>query len=367
MTARPGKLAVFVIGTRAQLIKVAPVVVACEQAHVPALVLFTGQHRETMQDLVEEFGIRAPQEHLVESGEQSTVRSLLRWAPGTYLCLVRRLCSLRNEHGALDVVVHGDTASTVLGAVAGRRARARVLHLESGLSSFRLFDPFPEEVSRRIVFRFADVALCPTREAADHMRILGRCEVVETGGNTIEDSVWLATRPESRASGATAPPYLVASLHRFQNIFDADRLRALCALLVALASRYTIHFVLHPATRKRLQVLQLDQLLAEAPALRLAPRLGYRQFLRLAAGAECVLTDGGSNQEELAVLGVPTIVMRRRTERTDGLGENALMEAEVPGGVAAYCLAGRFSDLRRPSRIVSAMGPSRVVAEVLGR
>jgi len=86
--------------------------------------------------------------------------------------------------------------------------------------------------------------------------------------------------------------------------------------------------------------------------------MGYRDFIRLAAGAACVLTDGGSNQEELAALGIPTIVMRARTERPDGLGENAVMEQDVPGGVLRYVLEDSVKELRRSPMDLMERGPS---------
>src|SRR3546814_3372331 len=81
--------------------------------------------------------------------------------------------------------VHGDTLSTFLGAAAARLAKARVVHLESGLSSGSALDPFPEELLRRFTFLLADYALCPNRQAAERMRRSGKCIVVDTGENTL--------------------------------------------------------------------------------------------------------------------------------------------------------------------------------------
>lgn len=366
-TGKP--LSVFVIGTRAQLIKVAPVVAACEQRSQPALLLLTGQHKETMQDLVAEFGLTSPQEVAVEASERSTVGSLVGWIPRAYSGLVRNLRANRELHPRINVVVHGDTMSAVVGALAARRCGLTVLHLESGLTSGKMFDPFPEELSRRIVFRLSDVALCPGARAVGHMRDNYRCEVVDTIENTIVDSVMLATRGDGPplAAAADGAPYFVASLHRFQNLFDGGRLRILVGLLEALGRDHSIHFVLHPATRKRLESEGLLGRLSSVPGIKLSPRLGYQAFLKLAAGAACVLTDGGSNQEELAVLGVPTIVMREHTERQDGLGENAVMEGALGQDLLQYCRSRDFETLRRPSRVRSGMGPSIVVADRLLR
>jgi UDP-N-acetylglucosamine 2-epimerase (non-hydrolysing) len=208
-------LSVFVVGTRAQLIKVAPVIVCCERAGQDVLLLLTGQHKETMQDLVEEFGIRAPQETAVEVSERATVFALVRWIPRAYLGVSRRLRLARKRYATVNAVVHGDTLSTLIGAIAARRAGASVVHLESGLSSGRLFDPFPEEATRRAVFRLADLALCPGPDSADYMRSRYRCEVVDTGGNTIVDAVsMVATRWSQDPAAAVGQPYPRSTVSR---------------------------------------------------------------------------------------------------------------------------------------------------------
>lgn len=354
---------VFIIGTRAQLIKIAPVVIVCERKGIGCVLLMTGQHRETMQDLIAEFGIVSPQVAAVEAHEHSTVSSLLRWLPAAYRGVKARLAELAGE-GGIDVLVHGDTLSTLIGAFAARRSAARVVHLESGLTSGRLFDPFPEELCRRLVFRMTDVAMCPNREAASYMqRTHGRhASVVDTDGNTILDAVALTGALQATDGRGD---YAVASLHRFQNIYDGQRLRHLVHIVEEASRSLVVHFVLHPATKKRLDAAGLLVRLQDNPRVRLLPRMGYRDFLMLAAGAACVLTDGGSNQEELAALGVPTIVMRAHTERPDGLGSNAVMEAGVPGGVEAFIAARGYEDLGHPPLRIGAEGPSERIVDAL--
>jgi UDP-N-acetylglucosamine 2-epimerase (non-hydrolysing) len=323
----------------------------------------TGQHHETMQDLIDEFGIASPQMPAVEASEHSTIASLLGWLPAAYKGVRAKLRELGAASADISVLIHGDTLSTLVGAFAARRHKARVVHLESGLSSGRLLDPFPEEIFRRLVFRMTDVAMCPNRLAAAHMRRRHRAEVVDTGGNTIVDAVALTCASTIRPD--FTEPYLVASLHRFQNIYDAKRLAELVALIEKLSQRYIVHFVLHPATRTRLDSQGLLSRLSSASGVRLLPRMGYRDFLCMAAGAACVLTDGGSNQEELATLGVPTIVMRVRTERPDGLGGNAVMEADVDGSVYQFIAEGHCEKLRRGPVSFEFKGPSARIAEIL--
>lgn len=354
---------IFVVGTRAQLIKIAPVVVACERLQVAAVLLMTGQHSVTMQDLIEEFGISSPQISAIPAEEHATVHALIRWLPAAYRGIKTYL---RTAGEKPTVLVHGDTLSTLVGALAARRCKAQVIHLESGLSSGRLFNPFPEELCRRWVFRMTDVAMCPNPAAAEFMQRHTNAKVVDTDGNTITDAVALTGAAEhARQASKTT---IVASLHRFQNIYDTKRLFALVTLLEALSKTFPVHFVLHPATLGRLTKAGLLERLSCCRGIQLLPRMGYRDFLHLAADAACVLTDGGSNQEELAALGVPTIVMRACTERPDGLGQNAIMEANVPGGVLNFILGGGHEKLRHePASILAGgEGPSeRIIRATL--
>jgi UDP-N-acetylglucosamine 2-epimerase (non-hydrolysing) len=211
------------------------------------------------------------------------------------------------------------------------------------------------------VFRLTDIAMCPNAQAAEFMRRRGHREVLDTRGNSIVDAVRLtgalAAAPDDKDA------YLLVSLHRFQNLYEARRLRQLVELVENLTRTQPVKFVLHPATRGRLASEGYMDRLSALGGIEMLPRMGYRDFIRLAAGAACVLTDGGSNQEELAALGIPTIIMRARTERPDGLGANALMERDVPGGVLRYILDGGAKTLRRPAMVFGENGPSYRVAQ----
>lgn len=353
---------VFVVGTRAQLIKVAPVIVECESRALTVKLLMTGQHRETMDDLIGEFGIKTPPAYAMSSAERDSVISLMAWLPGAFFGVRRSLGGLTLHDSRLFVLVHGDTLSTLLGAAAAKSIGARIVHLESGLTSGNLLDPFPEEICRRLVFHLTDVAMCPSESAALNMKRYRGVRCFDTQGNTILDSVRVALQAVS-ASAESA--YAVVSLHRFQNLYDAGRLSALVNVVLDIAREVEVHFVLHPATRKRLSQLSLMRFLENAPNVRLHPRMGYTSFLGLAAAAEFVLTDGGSNQEELAAMGVPTIIMRPRTERSDGLGGNAILEADVHQGVVDFVRSGDYRALRREPFQLCADGPSRRIVDSL--
>lgn len=357
---------VFIIGTRAQLIKVAPVIIECEKRDLDCVLLMTGQHLETMQDLLDEFGVKSKQISAIPAKERATILSLAAWLPKAYIGIHRQLKSLQAEEKKIDVLVHGDTLSTILGALSGRRLGARVIHLESGLTSNNIFDPFPEEISRRIVFRLSHIAMCPNKETLKHMqRNHPKCDAVNTGGNTIIDAIRLTG--VRRNIQESEKPYIVASLHRFQNIYKRNRLIELIELLEKVSETHIVKFVLHPTTRKKLENSGLLERLQKHHNIELLPRLGYSSFLKLAAESACVLTDGGSNQEELAALGVPTIVMRQATERADGLGSNAIMEGALAGNVFIYIKQKAYQALETNRNNTEEKRPSRYILDHLLR
>lgn len=356
---------VFVLGTRAQLVKVAPVLRAVSGLGLPHVVWFTGQHRESVDDLIADFGIESPFVMPAGHRERSSMPALLGWVPQTFVACRRFIARQRRDGAAPLVVVHGDTLSTLLGAAAARLAGAEVVHLESGLGSGSAFDPFPEELLRRLTFRLARYALCPNATAAGRMRRFRKCTVVDTGENTLLDSVRFALAAHGDDAARATEGYYVASIHRFENLYRPARLAAIVAELAELSREGPVHFVLHPATERKLRETGLRRVLEQAPAVRLVPRMPYSAFLALMATARGVVSDGGSNQEELSYLGVPTVLYRRRTERPDGIGRNVVFEKDLPGSLAGFAESGGMDRLRTDGALHADVFPSARSAQAL--
>ena len=356
----------FVLGTRAQLVKVAPVLVLAARSQLDHVVWFTGQHDESIADLIDDFDIHSEFVYPVVRKERSSILRLLTWLPGTLIACTRYVRNVRKQSGIAPlVIVHGDTLSTFLGALAARFAGGLTVHLESGLSSGKISDPFPEELLRRLTFRLTKWALCPNDDACERMRKFSNCEVIHTGENTLLDCVRLALDTQSPDRGESGDSYFVASIHRFQNIYRRTRLETIIADLIALSEISPVHFILHPPTVLRLRKYGLYDRLENAPGVRLRRRMPYTEFLVLIAAARGVISDGGSNQEELAYLGIPTVLFRERTERPDGLGENVVLWEDRMQSLAEFVRSGELDSLRRESRIHDAVQPSRITVEAL--
>lgn len=349
------------VGTRAQLIKMAPVLQEIERRGLALNLVFTGQHRVTMQALLDDFHIATRPRYLYEGAEVEGIVHMGTWFLRCLWRLARRQAFWFPAARKAVVVVHGDTVSTLLGAVAGKLAGIPVAHVEAGLRSFRWLHPFPEEITRLAVFRLADIAYCPGAWASTNLAGY-RLRRVDCGHNTLRDAVQWAL--EGRAPAPqVGEAYFVASIHRFENVFTRPRLAQILAILERLMARARCVFVLHPVTESRLRRFGLLEAFAANPRVELRPRMDYTAFVALLAQARFVVTDGGSNQEELSYLGIPTVLLRAATERQEGLGGTAL--------VSNYDLAAidAFLDAARPAQSASALraepSPSRVIVDDL--
>lgn len=352
---------VAVIGTRAQLIKMAPLVLEMERRGMPLELLMTGQHVETMGQLLADFGFQTQPRYLCRGAEVSGLGAVIPWLTKTLLALLRSACLAGGKNTI--VLVHGDTFSTFLGALAGRLRRCRVAHIESGLRSFNLWHPFPEELTRLAVFRLASIAYCPGGWACENLQAFKSLRVVNTMANTLIDSVKFALSSPRQVPDESSEPFAIASIHRFENIFNEGQLQLIVELIQLAAKRCPLIFVLHPATKRKLQSSGLLAKLESDQNIRLSPRLSYLDFISLLSRAEFVITDGGGNQEELFYLGIPAFLMRTATERQEGVGRNVVLGEYSRDNMLNFLNA--LSLLRSPSVITETNSPSRIIADDL--
>ena len=313
-----------VLGTKAQLVKMAPVMVRMKERGVPYRFIHTGQHRATMSEMLAEFDLKPPDAVLYSGRDIVSLPQMALWLVRIlFQCLTARREIFGPDARGI-VLVHGDTFSTLLGALMGRVAGLRVGHVESGLRSFDIFHPFPEEITRLLTFRASHVLYCPGRWAVDNVAGYRR-EKVDTFANTLADTVALAARMPLRADHVPGGPFALVSLHRYENIFRRERLRELVEILEEIAEAEHCLFILHPPTEEQLKRSGLYARLADHPRIELRPRYTYFDFFALMQRADFVVTDGGSIQEESSYLGIPCLLLRKATEREEGLGANAVL------------------------------------------
>lgn len=350
----------FALGTAAELIKLYPLIRLAEaRGHIWKIVA-TGQSRANLLMQAHDFGLSEDRFHwLIENTvDLESSGQALKW----FLRL--RSVAPAKVGAAFDpeatVVVHGDTLSTYLSAFHARKRRLRVAHVEAGLRSQSLWNPFPEEILRRRVARLADVHFAPDDASAENLRrenVRGR--IVCTKANTLMDAIhWAANQGMS----SNEPPFVLANLHRYENLNSEKNWSVLIAALTETLKRWPVELVAHPQTRYKLE--QTPQTLSRLMALglKIVDRMPFSRFMTRLKACEFLLSDGGSNQEECSYLGKPCLLLRRHTERGEGLHGSCVLSHLDPEIIRRF-LADPLAYRREP--MVHAFSPSEKILEEL--
>lgn len=348
----------IVIGTRAQLLKMAPVMALMETDGLEYDFIYTAQHKETIETTLRDFRLKNPDRTLYSRSEANTLLKFLGWSGAMML----HMCTPKNIFPEVGLILtHGDTATCAWAAIVGKLAKCTVAHIESGLRSFNILKPFPEELMRLITFKLSDMYFCPNRWAVDNLESYPG-DKINMRANPLYDSVVEAM---NSTANVTTPSdnFAIVSIHRFENIFTKRFETKIIPLLEKIASQgYNLLFVLHPSTREVLNKnnARLAKRLQAYPNIELTPRFPFFEFVKLLAAANFVITDGGSNQEELSYLGTPTLLFREVTERIEGLDENVKLSGFDEETVLDFV---KYHDrLRRPFKRIG-LSPSRIVVD----
>ena len=351
------------IGTKAQLVKMAPLMAEMSRRGMAHVFIWTGQHHDTIDDLLANFGLPGPDVTLTKKGRDVIgVMQMTRWLAGSVWRLLLRGRSIFHHPGGI-VLVHGDTMSALLGAVMGKLNAQRVAHIESGLRSYNILHPFPEELTRVLVSQLTDYHFCPNRAAVKNLRSVQGTKFC-CGANTLYDALTVALKQVGSMPIGTADRYAVASVHRFENICTKNRLLRVIAIIERAAEDTKVSFILHKPTEARLREFGLYERLAANPHIELRPRCDYFSFIRLCRSSEFLLTDGGSNQEESFYMGHPCLLLRMATERNEGLGYNVVL-SRFDCSVIDDFLAG-YEKYRRDGPAVRC-SPSAFIVDSLSR
>lgn len=316
----------ILIGTKAQFIKMAPVMVVLEKESVPYLVVDLSQHGKLGREMLDSFDINPefitpfPRDKSVDSVKEGLV-----WTVKILLPLLSGLASIRKRlfpRGPGEVLVHGDTMSTLVGVILARRARLPVALVEAGLRSGWFFSPFPEELIRRLVERFSRTLFVPgAREYGELITKFPDKHIVNTIYNTGRDALMLMVKNGGSADNSPLP---VVTLHRLETISSKRRLESAVKIVLGVGERVgKLRFVMHPPTEKALIKHGFLQDILSSPYIICQHLQQYNVFASYLVSAPFIITDGGSIQEEASYLGKPCLILRDRTERDHGIGQTA--------------------------------------------
>ena len=353
-----------IFGTTGELIKLMPVLTRMRERDHAVLLASTGQQVTQIPRLLDLAGLQPVDVWLGRGAGNRDLRSN-RDIPGWGTTVARRFARQRRElrtrvlsgRGRPLVLVHGDTMTTLLGALMGRLMRVPVAHIESGLRSFDLRHPFPEELNRRLTSRLADLLYAPGPWAASNLQ---HGTIVDTGSNTVRDALNMVSTIAEPSITVPDEPFGIVSLHRFELLNDRRLLTETLAALRASGDESRFSCVQHPVTVSAIERFGLTELVSAN--LTPIPRLDFFEFLTVMRRSAFLVTDSGGSQEESFYLDIPCLIHRRRTERREGLGQNAVLSDLNLDQLRNFLLDPA---VHRRIEALPEVSPSRVIVEDL--
>ncbi|MDR2006668.1 MAG: UDP-N-acetylglucosamine 2-epimerase (non-hydrolyzing) [Acidaminococcales bacterium] len=308
-----------VFGTRPEAIKMAPVVLEMKKypEYIEPFVIVTAQHREMLDHVLDLFRIKPDFDLNIMTPRQTL-----------FEISIRALQGLGEALGKINpdlVLVHGDTTTTFIGALAAFYRQIEVGHVEAGLRTGNKYSPFPEEINRRLTGGLADLHFAPTGAASENLRKENiASDNIFITGNTVIDALKATVRddyefeqPALSACVAKKARIILVTAHRRENL--GEPLRAIYRALVEIVDRHPdieVIFPLHknPAVREPAQAI-----LGAQKRVHLIEPLDYGPFVNLMSRSYMLLSDSGGVQEEAPALGKPVLVLRDNTERPEAL------------------------------------------------
>lgn len=309
-----------VFGTRPEVIKMAPVIAELERYpdQIENKNCLTGQHKDMVASLIDLFDIRVDYD-LGLMRKNQTLEHIT-------VCVLQEVGKILRENNFDLLLVQGDTTTSMAAALAAFYAGVKIGHIEAGLRTFDKQHPFPEESNRRIIDSLADLFFAHTEMAKGHLLSEGIPEtaIAVTGNTVIDALIDVAARPFSfSGSPLEGLPFdsqkiVLVTAHRRESF--GGPFENICHGLKELAQKYQEEVVLVYPVHRNPNVRQIvNSILGGIENIRLIDPLDYLPMVHLMQRSYLVLTDSGGLQEEAPSLGKPVLVMRKVTERQEGV------------------------------------------------
>ena len=308
----------FVFGTRPEAIKLCPLVLRLKSSqHFRVRVCVTGQHREMLDQVLHVFGVKPDHDLSVMTPGQTLFQSTSR--------ILSALEPVLKQENPDVVIVQGDTTTTLCGALAAFYYGSRVAHVEAGLRTSDMRQPFPEEMNRVLAGRLTAFHYAATEWAAENLRTEGidPSAIVVTGNTGIDAVLWVRDHLEQGKLAPVGLPHLdsnkkliAVTAHRRESF--GEGFEQICRALSKLAQRSDVQLVypVHPNPNVQEPV---NRWLRNKPNILLISPLDYVPFVDLMRRASILITDSGGIQEEGPSLGRPVLVLREKTERPEAV------------------------------------------------
>lgn len=318
MTERIKVMTIF--GTRPEAIKMAPLVLELEKQseHFESIVTVTAQHRQMLDQVLEIFNVQPDYDLNIMKDRQTLIGVTTRGLEG--------LNKVMEEVKPDIVLVHGDTTTTFVAALAAFYNKIVVGHVEAGLRTWNKYSPYPEEMNRQLTGVMADLHFSPTPKAAENLLNENKAEesIFVTGNTAIDALKTTVTEKYSHPvlEKLGSDRLILLTAHRRENL--GQPMRNMFKAVKRLVEEHDDVQVIYPVHLNPVVREIADEVLGNDPRIQLIEPLDVYDFHNFAARAHLILTDSGGVQEEAPSLGVPVLVLRDTTERPEGIEAGTL-------------------------------------------
>jgi UDP-N-acetylglucosamine 2-epimerase (non-hydrolysing) len=303
-----------VFGTRPEVIKLAPVIRALERRGLEVILCASGQHREMLDQMLEVFSLRPDFDLNVMQANQSPLDVASR--------IFTELRPVLERTRPDWLVVQGDTTTVFAASWAAYHSRVPIAHVEAGLRTRDKFQPFPEEMNRRLTSVLADMHFAPTPLARSNLLAEGVDPAsIFVTGNPVVDAVEAILRAPVDWSDSRLEKiegrFVLVTAHRRESF--GPPLEEICGAIADLLAAHPDLTAILPVHRNPAVHDAVTRLLGRVPRMILTDPLSYPAFVHLMRGAELILSDSGGVQEEAPSVGTPVLVLREITERPEAV------------------------------------------------
>ncbi len=302
------------VGTRPEVIKMMPILIELKKRKINIFFLYTGQHRDLARPLFDYFNIYPDIDLDIMKKNQS-----ISYITASILTKIEKI--LIKEKPDI-VLVHGDTSTTFVSALAAFYQKIPVAHIEAGLRTHNIYSPFPEELNRTLVSKIASFHFAPTEINFKNLIDDGvnKNSIIITGNTVIDAVKQVASTLESKKENK-----ILITIHRRENL--GTPMVNICNAVKEIAntySNYKIIIPMHPNPKVR-EIIK--SILENINNVNLIEPLDYVDFIKEMISSEIILTDSGGIQEEAPAFDIPVVVLREETERVEGVDAGTLIMA----------------------------------------
>jgi len=308
-----------IFGTRPEAIKMCPLIKTLKRTKdVRCIVCLTGQHKEMLDSVMETFHVVADYNLQIMKSHQTLSEITCRVLSGLDKILEKEVPDV--------VLVHGDTTTSFAAALACFYKGIPVGHVEAGLRTYDMNAPFPEEFNRQAVDLVSKIYFAPTRLAKQNLISEGKSkEQIFVTGNTVIDALQTTIEDNYRCSDlawCSDSRLLLVTAHRRENL--GKPMVNMFKAIRAIVDHYPDVKVIYPVHKNERVREIANEILGNSERIRLIEPLDVIDFHNYMKRAYIILTDSGGVQEEAPAFGIPVLVMRDTTERTEGIEAGTL-------------------------------------------